>query len=170
MAAGSLAARFLLSVDNRIEAQSTAITRPRRINQTPRTVVLGRQLRTTHAGHAHLWVRRGGGIESLEPFARGPAGQARAHFREIQNFFLLERGGERGMKGDGAMSKHDNLRLESWPLDRLIPSPRNARIHSPAQVSEIAGSIRVFGFLFSLVQRATSLPVMVGLLLLANWA
>src|SRR5258705_4857092 len=38
------------------------------------------------------------------------------------------------------------LRLEFWPLDRLIPSPRNARTHSDAQVAEIAGSIRAFGF------------------------
>ncbi len=37
-------------------------------------------------------------------------------------------------------------RLEFWPLDRLIPSPRNARTHSDAQVAEIAGSIRAFGF------------------------
>src|ERR1043165_7844127 len=36
--------------------------------------------------------------------------------------------------------------LEFWPLDRLVPSPRNARTHSPAQVAEIAGSIRAFGF------------------------
>jgi len=40
----------------------------------------------------------------------------------------------------------DRLRLEFWPLDRLIPSPRNARTHSDAQVAEIAGSIRAFGF------------------------
>src|SRR5689334_629654 len=38
------------------------------------------------------------------------------------------------------------LRLEFWAIDRLIPSPRNARIHSAAQVAEIAGSIRAFGF------------------------
>src|ERR1043166_9718055 len=37
-------------------------------------------------------------------------------------------------------------RLEFWPLDRLIPSPRNARTHSDAQIAEIAGSIRAFGF------------------------
>src|SRR4051795_6889171 len=37
-------------------------------------------------------------------------------------------------------------RLEFWTLDRLIPSPRNARTHSEAQVAEIAGSIRAFGF------------------------
>jgi DNA modification methylase len=36
--------------------------------------------------------------------------------------------------------------LEFWPLDRLVPSPRNARTHSEAQVAEIAGSIRAFGF------------------------
>jgi hypothetical protein len=45
------------------------------------------------------------------------------------------------------------LRLEFWRLDRLIPSPRNARTHSEAQVAEIAGSIRAFGF---------SNPVLVG--------
>jgi hypothetical protein len=38
------------------------------------------------------------------------------------------------------------LRLEFWPLDRLVPSVRNARTHSDAQVAEIAGSIRAFGF------------------------
>src|SRR6185295_1913501 len=36
--------------------------------------------------------------------------------------------------------------LEFWAVDRLIPSPRNARTHSAAQVAEIAGSIRTFGF------------------------
>src|SRR5687768_3116158 len=40
----------------------------------------------------------------------------------------------------------DRLRVEFWPLERLIPSPRNARTHSDAQVAEIAGSIRTFGF------------------------
>src|ERR1044071_9356445 len=37
-------------------------------------------------------------------------------------------------------------RLEFWPVDRLIPSPRDARTHSSAQIAEIAGSIRAFGF------------------------
>lgn len=41
----------------------------------------------------------------------------------------------------------DRLRLEFWPLERVIPSPRNARTHSAAQVAEIAGSIRAFGFI-----------------------
>src|SRR5690349_12671707 len=51
------------------------------------------------------------------------------------------------------MSISNDLRLEYWPLDRLIPSARNARTHSPAQVAEIAGSIRAFGF---------SNPILVG--------
>src|SRR4030081_1642147 len=38
------------------------------------------------------------------------------------------------------------MRLEFWSLDRLIPSPRNARTHSDAQIAEVAGSIRTFGF------------------------
>jgi DNA modification methylase len=38
------------------------------------------------------------------------------------------------------------LALEHWPIERLVPSPRNARTHSAAQVAEIAGSIRTFGF------------------------
>lgn len=40
----------------------------------------------------------------------------------------------------------DVLRIEYWPIERLIPSARNARAHSAAQVAEIAGSIRTFGF------------------------
>lgn len=38
------------------------------------------------------------------------------------------------------------LAVEYWPLDRLIPYVRNARTHSEAQIAEIAGSIRAFGF------------------------
>src|SRR6202011_4792853 len=38
------------------------------------------------------------------------------------------------------------LSLEHWPISRLLPSPRNARTHSDAQIAEIAGSIRTFGF------------------------
>jgi hypothetical protein len=40
----------------------------------------------------------------------------------------------------------DRLRLEHWPVERLVPSARNARTHTDAQVAEIAGSIRAFGF------------------------
>jgi DNA modification methylase len=43
-------------------------------------------------------------------------------------------------------SSVDRLQLEHWPLERLVPSPRNARIHTDKQVAEIAGSIRSFGF------------------------
>ena len=39
-----------------------------------------------------------------------------------------------------------NLQLETWPIGRLVPSPRNARKHSKAQIAEIAGSITAFGF------------------------
>jgi DNA modification methylase len=40
----------------------------------------------------------------------------------------------------------DNLTITYWPIDRLVPYGRNARTHSEAQVAEIAGSIRTFGF------------------------
>jgi hypothetical protein len=35
----------------------------------------------------------------------------------------------------------DELRIEYWPIERLIPSARNARTHSTSQIAEIAGSI-----------------------------
>jgi len=38
------------------------------------------------------------------------------------------------------------LQLEHSPIERLLPSPRNARTHGEAQIAEIAGSIRAFGF------------------------
>src|SRR3954469_5723500 len=38
------------------------------------------------------------------------------------------------------------LAVSYWPLARLVPYARNARSHSEAQVAEIAGSIRTFGF------------------------
>ena len=48
----------------------------------------------------------------------------------------------------------EGLRLEFWPIERLVPSPRNARTHSEAQVAEIAGSIRAFGFANPILVRA----------------
>jgi DNA modification methylase len=48
--------------------------------------------------------------------------------------------------GPDTAQNASHLRLEFWPLDRLLPSPRNARTHDDAQVAEIAGSIRAFGF------------------------
>src|ERR1700688_1152469 len=47
---------------------------------------------------------------------------------------------------EAADQEADRMKLEFWSLDRLIPSPRNARTHSDAQIAEIAGSIRAFGF------------------------
>lgn len=47
---------------------------------------------------------------------------------------------------EGKHGIDNRLRLEFWPIERVIPSPRNARTHSDGQVAEIAGSIRTFGF------------------------
>lgn len=38
-------------------------------------------------------------------------------------------------------------RIELWPIDRLVPYERNARVHSREQVAQIAASITEFGFL-----------------------
>src|SRR5438477_12203354 len=59
---------------------------------------------------------------------------------------------ERGMTGLDQDSS-ERLQIDYWPLERLIPFARNARTHSAAQVAEIAGSIRAFGF---------SNPILVG--------
>lgn len=37
-------------------------------------------------------------------------------------------------------------RLEMWPVERLQPYARNARVHTDGQISKIAASIREFGF------------------------
>lgn len=57
---------------------------------------------------------------------------------------------------DGAFisdSDRGRLQIAYWPIEKLIPFVRNARTHSAAQVAEIAGSIRAFGF---------SNPILVG--------
>jgi hypothetical protein len=51
-----------------------------------------------------------------------------------------------GRTGREAEDRTNRLRLEFWPLGRLVPAVRNARTHSGAQVAETAGSIRAFGF------------------------
>jgi ParB-like chromosome segregation protein Spo0J len=45
-----------------------------------------------------------------------------------------------------AMHADRQLAVEYRPLDSLVPYARNARTHTDAQVAEIAGSIREFGF------------------------
>jgi len=42
-------------------------------------------------------------------------------------------------------------RVEIWDIDRFIPSARNARTHSAAQIAEIAGSIAAFGFIVPVI-------------------
>ena len=49
-------------------------------------------------------------------------------------------------ESSGGVAEPTKWHLEHWPIERLVPSPRNARTHSEAQVAEIAGSIRAFGF------------------------
>ena len=37
-------------------------------------------------------------------------------------------------------------KVERWPIEKLVPYARNARTHSPAQVDQIAASIREWGW------------------------
>lgn len=42
--------------------------------------------------------------------------------------------------------RRDDLHVERWPIDRLLPYAANARRHEPEQVAQIAASIAEFGF------------------------
>jgi DNA modification methylase len=44
------------------------------------------------------------------------------------------------------MEKWPADQVERWPLDRLVPCARNARTHSPAQIDQIAASMREWGW------------------------
>jgi DNA modification methylase len=44
------------------------------------------------------------------------------------------------------MEKDLNLKIENWPIDKLIPFARNPRKHSDEQIAQVAGSIKEFGF------------------------
>jgi len=39
-----------------------------------------------------------------------------------------------------------DLKIEQWPVERLVPYARNARTHSDGQVAQVAASIAQFGF------------------------
>jgi ParB-like chromosome segregation protein Spo0J len=59
--------------------------------------------------------------------------------------------------------------VERWPIDRLIPYARNARTHSDAQISQIAASIREWGWTMPvLVDEAGTLIAGHGRVLAAN--
>lgn len=42
------------------------------------------------------------------------------------------------------MSKKPNIQI--WPIDKIVPYPQNVKDHPPAQVKQIAASIREFGW------------------------
>ncbi|SOZ99464.1 ParB domain protein nuclease [Cupriavidus taiwanensis] len=44
------------------------------------------------------------------------------------------------------MTEHEALVVEYRPIETLIPYARNARTHSDAQIAQIAGSLREFGW------------------------
>lgn len=78
----------------------------------------------------------GGGIETLGLWGWEP--------RVGKNTFVakIEKG---GLVSEPMPEQHD-LAVEYRPLEMLVPYARNARTHSEAQVADIAGSIREFGF------------------------
>lgn len=45
------------------------------------------------------------------------------------------------------MAAAEKLKYDHTPVEKLIPYARNARTHSPEQVSQIAASIKEFGFI-----------------------
>jgi len=45
-------------------------------------------------------------------------------------------------------------RIELWLIDKLLPYPNNARIHSKTQIAQIAASIRLFGFVNPILIRS----------------
>src|ERR1700722_7055069 len=49
-----------------------------------------------------------------------------------------------------SMAKHVlqniDIQIARWPIERLIPRANNPRTHSPAQVAQLAASMREFGF------------------------
>jgi hypothetical protein len=53
----------------------------------------------------------------------------------------------KNLKENDMIQKPMAERIELSDIDRLIPSARNARTHSEAQIAEIAGSIAAFGFI-----------------------
>src|ERR1039458_7226817 len=50
------------------------------------------------------------------------------------------------MKRKAAEQTFLELKIERWPIERLIPFAKNSRTHGDAQIAEIAGSIAAFGF------------------------
>jgi len=47
---------------------------------------------------------------------------------------------------DIEMQQMMDLKIEQWPVERLVPYARNARTHSDGQVAQVAASIAQFGF------------------------
>src|SRR4051794_7065339 len=73
---------------------------------------------------------------------------------------LVRRGERRSLMGGKARQANSSLvagnsagktgwpadHVERWPIERLLPYARNARTHKDAQVSQIAASIREWGW------------------------
>ena len=46
-----------------------------------------------------------------------------------------------------SVAEKNNLRMEYKSVDELLPYARNAKVHTPEQISKIASSIKEFGFI-----------------------
>ncbi|MFC5391212.1 ParB N-terminal domain-containing protein [Bosea vestrisii] len=44
------------------------------------------------------------------------------------------------------MAPETALSVEFWPIEDLVPNPRNARLHDEEQIAQIRRSIEEFGF------------------------
>ena len=58
------------------------------------------------------------------------------------------------------MKSHTSLTIQQKPITALQLDPRNARIHTPRQVRQIAKSIEAFGF---------NVPVLIDHRCIFNW-
>ena len=46
-----------------------------------------------------------------------------------------------------SLKENDTLKVEMWPIQRVLPYASNAKVHPERQISEITASIKQFGFI-----------------------
>ena len=60
------------------------------------------------------------------------------------------------------MSEPSKLKVEFWPIEKLIPYENNSKKHPPAQVKKIANSIKEFGWNASPIEVDTDSVIING--------
>ena len=93
--------------------------------------------------------QRGGvcvGVEIALPGVREPVSMRRVESSGSSGSRRASSSASRGRRRRSMAKRNGDLKIETWPIGKVLPYAQNARLHSEAQILAVSKSIAEFGF------------------------